>query len=158
MNIRAIGKKELPGWINTRAKQKNIMLERDSILLLSELTEGNLLATQQALEKIQLLYPKETITPDKVMQAISDSARFHVFDFANLWLSGDTKAALRCLHGLKETGTEATLALWAICRELRELIKIADEHRQGTPLQQVLQRQWQSRRAPTATGTAATSF
>jgi DNA polymerase-3 subunit delta len=147
LNIRALTKAELPNWIMTRAKSLALTLDHSSILLLAELTEGNLLATQQALEKLQLLYPHEVIDNTKMLHAISDSARFTVFDLSNLILAGQTSAALRCLISLKNTAVDPTLILWAICREVRELSKLSHQHEAGIPLQQLLQQQWQTRRA-----------
>lgn len=147
LNLRAISKAELPSWIQARAKHFQLTLDRASTLLLAELTEGNLLATQQALQKLQLLYPQELIDSNKMLHVISDNARFTVFDLGNLLLAGDTSAALRSLTNLKNTATEPTLILWALCREIRELIKLSEQMQQGMSMQQVLQKQWQSRHA-----------
>ncbi|OGO91468.1 MAG: DNA polymerase III subunit delta [Coxiella sp. RIFCSPHIGHO2_12_FULL_42_15] len=146
VHIRAPNKTELPVWIHQRAATLHLKLNRESVALLSDLTEGNLLATDQALTKLRLLHPNTLITPDRVLQAISDNARYTVFDLGQLILAGQLKSALRSLRGLKNTGTEATLVLWAICRELRELAQLYSQQRQGYTQQELLQKQWQQRR------------
>ncbi len=145
-HIRNITKAELPQWISQRAQAAKVTLERESIALLAELTEGNLLATQQALQKLSLLYAQQKIDPKKVFTVISDNARFNVFDLSNQMLTGDVRSALRCLNGLKNTGVEATLILWALAREIREILNLAFQRQQGANLAQLLQSQWQSRR------------
>lgn len=147
INIRPVAATELPQWIAQRAEKLQLKLNRESIILLSELTEGNLLATDQALIKLRLIHATATvITPDRLMQAVSDNARYNVFELGQWLLAGKTKQALRSLRGLKHTGTEATLVLWAICRELRELANLFFQKQQGISLNELLQRQWQQRR------------
>jgi len=147
VDIRPVSKGELPQWIATRAQQAQLTFTKESILLLAELTEGNLVATQQAIEKLKLLYPQQKIDPSALMNVIHDSAQFNIFDLGNHMLANQISAALRCMHGLKDSGTEPTLILWAITREIRELLNLLQQQQNGIPLAELLQRQWQSRRA-----------
>lgn len=144
-NIRAINQQELMQWIQSRARAMKLKLDASSVNLLAELTAGNLLASKQALQKCALLYRDQTIGAAEIHTVMTDSARFNVFDLSNLILEGKAQAALRCLHGLQETGAEITLILWALCREIRELIGFSHQQQQGQSLDQVLQKQWRSR-------------
>jgi DNA polymerase-3 subunit delta len=56
-----------------------------------------------------------------VLASVADSARFDVFQLGEAALLGETTRALRMLAGLRAEGTEATLALWALTRALRDL-------------------------------------
>ena len=55
IQIRPVGIAKLPEWITRRFKLKGKRIERDAAELIAERTEGNLLATQQEIEKICLL-------------------------------------------------------------------------------------------------------
>lgn len=144
--LRSPSANELPNWIMTRAKSLGLNLAPGSVNMLAELTQGNLLATHQALQKLLLLAPAGTITPTHIMAATSDQARFDVFDLSNAVLAGQAAAACRALHVLRDTGTEATLVLWALTRELRELGELLFQQQQGVPIATALQKQWQQRR------------
>lgn len=145
--LKPISKNHLPVWISERARQRGISLARESIALLAELTEGNLLATQQALDKLALLYPKKTMTPAMVTSVISDSTQFNVFDLSPLLLCGELPGALRVLRGLINHQIEPTLILWVLCHEIREVAKLIVQQQQGIPLQTLLAKQWASRRS-----------
>lgn len=139
-------KNNLPHWIRERARKAQLSLSNESIYLLSELTQGNLLATQQAIEKLALLHnTTQTITPNDVLNAVNDNAQFTVFDLSNALLEGNAVHALRILKTLTEQQTEPTLILWAICREIRQLATLMQQSRH-TPLENLLQKQWASRR------------
>lgn len=137
---------ELHQSILQRLQHAHLKATQDSISLLMEMTEGNLLATQQTIDKLQLLFPNGTIDVEKMQQAIADNARFNVFDLTNNVLQGNTKHALRVLTQLRLNGAETPHVLWALCRELRELIDGHYQLTQGQSLQQVLLKQWASRK------------
>ncbi len=146
LTIWPVSNTELPRWIQARLQTKNLSADHASIKLLAELTEGNLLATQQAIEKLQLLYAKQKITEQEVMNVISNNARYHVFDLCNFALQGDKKRVVACINNLHDSGAESTFVLWALTRELRNLINLNQQLQQGTSMQQVLSREWQSRK------------
>lgn len=145
VSLKAIPFRDLPGWITQRLKQNNLHADAESIQSLAELTEGNLLATQQAVEKLRLLYPNTNIDKKAVASVMTDNAQFNIFDLTNYLLMSLPAKAIHVLNGLRFAATEATLILWAIARELRLLYGFAIEKKQGVPLPQVLSGQWPSR-------------
>ncbi len=142
-----IGAHELPRWIQQRMQQAKLQADRESIQLLADLTEGNLLATQQTIEKLRLLYPAQSIDIDKMTAALSQNARYNVFDLTQYALQGDVTHVVRIVNGLRDEGVEATFVLWALTRELRNLIQKTKQREQGVPMQQVLRGEWASRQA-----------
>ena len=139
LTIWPISMKELPTWVATRLKQANLQASKESIYLIAELTEGNLLATQQAIEKLRLLYPNTPITEKEVATVVSDNACFTIFDLAQYALAGSKKQIIRVLHHLRFTKVEATLVLWAITRELRDIYAMRVQVERGRPISQVIQ-------------------
>lgn len=142
-------KRELTQWVQQRLQRHKLRATTDTIELLIELTEGNLLAAKQAVEKLALLPPEtkqQSLSTDQLIKVIHDSAQFNVFDLTQYALTGNTKRVIRIVQGLQAEGIEATLVLWALARETRELYTLLHQHQQGTPLNQLLAKQWASRR------------
>ena len=146
ISIWPISIRELPQWIQQRFRTLGIQADTESIALLAEWTEGNLLATQQAIEKLELLYPNQEITRDIMSRILHDNARFTVFDLSNAILLGNAKRMTRILSHLRSEGVEPTLILWSLTREIRQLIPLFDQKERGTPINQLLQKEWQSRK------------
>jgi len=138
--------RELPQWIRSRLTSAKITASDESIQLLAEFTEGHLLATQQAIEKLQLLYPNQPIGMHEMASVINDNARFNVFDLANAVLLGEEQRVIRIITHLRFEGIEPTLILWVLSRELRSLIPMLEQHEHRIPMAQILQKEWQSRK------------
>jgi DNA polymerase III subunit delta len=111
----------LAAWLRARTRALKLEADEEALELLALRTEGNLLAAHQELGKLTLLAQGERITTDTVRRSVADSARFDVFQLGEAALAGETARALRVLAGLQAEGTEATLALWALTKALRDL-------------------------------------
>ncbi|PHQ79768.1 MAG: DNA polymerase III subunit delta [Coxiella sp. (in: Bacteria)] len=138
--------RELPKWVTQRLKKRGLTADHESIKLLIELTEGNLLAANQAIEKLALLYTNQHIATQEVITVVHDSAQFNVFDLANYALIGNVKRVIRILDGMRTQGGEATLVLWALSREIRELYTLVFQHQRGQSINALLAKQWASRK------------
>lgn len=110
---------ELPQWIQGRLHAENLKADAAAVRLLAEYTEGNLLATQQAITKLRLLYPQQRIGVKEMGEAVSDSAQFNVFELSQRIVQRDACGALRVLYHLHAQGVEAALVLWLLSRESR---------------------------------------
>jgi DNA polymerase III subunit delta len=111
----------LVAWLRSRCRRLGLEASEAALELLAARTEGNLLAANQELTRLALLAPAGSVTPESVLAGVADSARFDAFQLGEAVLGGETSRALRILAGLRAEGTEATLALWALTRALREL-------------------------------------
>ncbi|GAC1454490.1 MAG: DNA polymerase III subunit delta [Steroidobacteraceae bacterium] len=111
----------LVGWLSARCRKMKLEASDEALRVLAARTEGNLLAAHQELVKLALLAPTQMITPQAVLASVADSARFDVYQLTESALAGDTARALRMLAGLRAEGTEATLALWALNKSLRDV-------------------------------------
>jgi len=121
---RPVGREELPRWIAQRLALRGVSLEAGASRLLAERVEGNLLAAQQAIERIALAAPSCSLDESAVAALVSDSARFDVFELATAAFSGDAARALRILAGLRAEGQEPPLLLWALLADLRALSRV----------------------------------
>jgi DNA polymerase-3 subunit delta len=116
---------QLPAWLNRRAARYQKRLSSDAARLITERVEGNLLAAAQEVEKLCLLVDTDDIEACDVINAVTDSARFDVYQFVDAVLACDLPRALRVVHGLRDAGTEPILVVWALGRELRQLAAMA---------------------------------
>ena len=108
---------EFPAWLRRRAGAAELTLDEAATQLLVERTEGNLLAAKQELDKLALqLGPGARVDAAAVAASSSNSARFDLFQLAEVIASGDAARAFRVLDGLRSEGTEVPLILWALLR------------------------------------------
>ncbi len=139
---------KLPGWIAQRAKAQGITLSPPAIKWLTENVEGNLLAAAQEIEKLALSEKKQ-IDVDDLIESVDDSARFDVFKLTEAVLAGQSARAVKIVLGLKASGEEPILVLWALSNEIRTLIRISSKRAAGQSLPAIFkaERVWDSRQA-----------
>lgn len=138
----------LPQWIAQRMKLRNMQASPEALQLLSERIEGNLLAADQELEKLLLLYGPGTLDLSQVQSAVTDSARFDLFDFVDESQAGNADRVSRMLFGLRAEGVEPILVLWALAREIRSLAQMARSCAEGRTPDQAMaaMRVWDKRK------------
>lgn len=127
----AIKPEELTQWIGARLKAAGLSAQPDALELLAHRTEGNLLAAQQDVEKLKLLYPGGTLDEAQVRAAVADSARFDAFDLTDKVLLGDAAGAVRSLARLREEGTELPALVGAWSWMLRQWAQAAAHYAQS---------------------------
>ena len=128
--IEAIKPAELTAWIKSRLSSARLAASDDAIELLAHRTEGNLLAAQQDIEKLKLLYPNEPLDEEKVRLAVADSARFDAFDLNEKVLIGDAAGAVRSLARLREEGVDLIPLVGAWAWMLRQWAAAATNYAQ----------------------------
>jgi DNA polymerase III subunit delta len=121
----------LPNWIAQRLKHAGLQADTMAIDLLAARVEGNLLAAVQEIEKLKLIAPNKLITAEFMASAVADSARYDVFGLTDKALHGDARGAAKTLQGLRAEGTDAMPLLWALTREIRQLVQVAEACAQG---------------------------
>lgn len=121
----------LPNWIRERLARHGLHAEPAAAALLAERVEGNLLAAHQEVEKLALLLPKGTVTAQTILDAVADSARFDVLQLGEAAMRGQAARAVRILEGLHGEGVDATLALWAVNKDLQWIARAQHLMRNG---------------------------
>lgn len=115
----------LQKWCQQRAQEAGLSLEAEAAALLSERVEGNLLAADQEIEKLGLLFAKgSAIQPQDIIDNVADQAHYQLFALSSAMLLGRTQYALQILHRLHQEGLEAPIVLWLLSKEIRLLIAI----------------------------------
>ena len=124
--------KQLPNWIRQRMQAAGLNPEREAVQVLADRVEGNLLAAHQEIEKLQILFGGGDISTAQMLDAVSDSARYDVFELVDAALQGEAQRALHILDGLRGEGIAAPVVLWALHRETELLATLSADIAQGT--------------------------
>jgi DNA polymerase-3 subunit delta len=136
-----IERTQMPSWLTQRLQQAGLKTTPEGISLLLEHVEGNLLAATQEIKKLQLLYGSGHLSTENIEAAIVDVARFDIFKCVDSALQGDALRTHRIINNLQREGIDATLLLWSLSRELRQLVRFAHGSLQGHSLDKLLQEQ-----------------
>jgi len=118
---------ELVRWCQEKAAKLGLTLNLEVASLLAERVEGNLLAANQELEKLSLLFQGEVLTVEQIQNSVADQAHYQLFALSSAMLKGEIKYALQILNRLKQAGLEQAVILWLLSKELRELINISQK-------------------------------
>jgi DNA polymerase-3 subunit delta len=124
----------LPQWLAGRLDLQGQRADPDTLQMLADLVEGNLLAAQQEVLKLALLFPPGPLAAEDVKSAVTDVTRYDVFKLGEALLTADTARFAHMLEGLRAGGVAPPLVLWAIAEELRALWHISGALAAGKPL------------------------
>ena len=143
-----IASAELPAWIQQRGRQLGKQINIEAAGMIAQRVEGNLLAARQEIEKLCLLTENEQIIAQDVLIAVSDSARFDVFEMIRAALTGNAARAIRMLRGLESEDAEPMAVLGALMWDFRPICTLAWLKENGTSLEQAfaMQRTWDNKK------------
>ncbi len=121
---------ELPGWINQRLKAAGLDADREAVVMLAELVEGNLLAAQQEIDKLALIAAGRPLSAADIEKAVASSAQFSGFRLAECALRGEAETSLRVAAGLLRNHVAIQPVVAALYNELvltRALLEVREE-------------------------------
>lgn len=139
---------QLPRWIEERMARAGIAADREAAQLLADRVEGNLLAAAQEIDKLALLLAGSRADAQAVRGAVADSARFDIFQLADVALAGDAARALRMLDALRAEGMEPVLVGWSLAREIRMLAEMSFKVAGGLSADRASANVWPKKRQP----------
>ena len=102
--------------------------------------QGNLLAARQEIEKLMLLHGQGPLDADQLSSAVTDSARYDVFELVDSALRGDAPRCVHILEGLRGEGVAPPVVLWALHREVRSMAQISADVARGLSPDQAISR------------------
>ncbi|PMN95214.1 DNA polymerase III subunit delta [Enterovibrio norvegicus] len=140
--------RQLPRFIEARCRELHLKPDHESVMLLAQWHEGNLLALSQSLMKLQLLYPDGELTLIRLQEALSRHNHYTPFQLTDALIEGKAKRAVRIVRQLQAEGVEITLLLRVIQKELVQLCKMQEYGASGMSLNTLFDhfRVWQNRR------------
>lgn len=168
VSIYPIDAERLPEWIAQRARHRGLQIDREAVQLLADRVEGNMLAADQEIEKLALLFgpaanaadadnpdaPAPTLVPitvERIARSVADTARFTVFNLVDACLAGKGARAIRSLRRLRDEGSEPLMILAMLLKEIRTLSALRLGLDRGQSLAGLMQhhRVWKTRQALT---------
>lgn len=126
---------ELPFWLKKRASLLSINLDEGSIQLISQFVHGNMLAADQELNKLALLFPNQSISYEKVSQSISNVSRYDAFELTEYVLNGDQIKTISTLNFLKEEGQNPISITSSLSWVLKPMLEIKELDFRGQSLE-----------------------
>lgn len=142
-----VNAQQLPTWVAGRMKKAGLKADSDSVNIICQRVEGNLLAAAQEIDKLAVLIGDKELTPAIVARAVADSSRFNVFALTDASLGGSSGKALNILNHLRAEGDDPLKILHFLTREIRTLLRMQEKIDQGQNINGVMQseRVWQNR-------------
>ena len=124
---------DLVQWIQQRMQRKGLSTDKQGLGLIASRVEGNLLAANQEIEKLYVLYGQGNLIEEQITKVVADASRYDVFNLVNAALSGRVERINKILKGIQQEGIAAPIVLWALTREIRSLISIQQQLQAGQP-------------------------
>ncbi|MFP3014370.1 MAG: DNA polymerase III subunit delta [Arsenophonus sp.] len=115
-------------WVTQRAKSMSISLDKQANQLLCYCYEGNLLALNQAIERLSLLYSDGYLTFHRVKEGINNAVNITPYHWVDALLVGKIKRAWHILKQLQKEDCETVILLRIIQRELILLLTLKQEN------------------------------
>ncbi len=143
-----VERNQLPAWIAQRLQSQGLRVQagadgQRTLQFFADRVEGNLLAADQEIRKLALLYPASAGAPrelsfEEVEAAVLNVARYDVFKLSEAVLGGQVARVQRMLDGLQAEGEAAVLVHWALSEDIRGLKRVKDAMLAGRPLPMAL--------------------
>ena len=124
-------REDLPAWIAERLARNGQRATHEVLQFLADLTEGNLLAAQQEIDKLALLLPAGEVTQEAIEAVVANVARYDNGGLSEALLGGDRVRVCRILAGLQAEGESVQLVLWQIADDTHALLAVAQAQRDG---------------------------
>lgn len=133
-----VERRELPRWIASRLQAQGQRADPQTLELIAERVEGNLLAAHQEVRKLGLLFGRGDLPAQDARSAVLSVARFDAFGLVDALLAGEAARCRRSLAGLQAEGEAAPLLIWALADAVRALLRLQAAAAEGRPLQPLM--------------------
>ncbi len=135
-----LGQRDLPGWIQARARQEGVDISPAAVRLLADLVGNDLWTLWQELKKLAL-YASGGRVEDEDVRALTVAAReASVFTLVDAVVEGRPDQALRLLEQLLDQGAAAPYVLAIITRQYRNLLLAKEMMGQRRPRAEIGER------------------
>jgi DNA polymerase-3 subunit delta len=138
INLEEVPASQLPKWIGARLAQQGQQASPATLEFLAHQVEGNLLAANQEVQKLALLYPAGELSDEAVRQAVLNVSRYDAFQLGEAVLAGDSARTVRILQGLQDEGENAVAVMNPLMWVLRPLLGIKQAELRGENIMQAM--------------------
>jgi len=129
-----VARAQLPQWIAQRLARQRQSAGAETLELMADRVEGNLLAASQEILKLGLLSPEGELSAENVGAAVSSVARYDFETLAEALYAGNVAHYARALEGLRGEGESVAGIAWRLGEELATLLRIRQLMGGGRPL------------------------
>jgi DNA polymerase III subunit delta len=132
-----VSRAQLPQWIAQRLARQRQRASVETLELMADRVEGNLLAAGQEILKLALLSPEGELSAEEVGAAVSSVARYDFETLAEALYAGTIAHYARALDGLRGEGESAAGIAWRLGEELAALLRIKLQMGGGRPMEKL---------------------
>ncbi len=138
---------QMPGWISKRLRDKALSIDKDALEMFVALTEGNLFAAMQSIDRLMLMEIDQKVTLDDVNDCVADGAHFDLFQLTDAAISSNSTRAFNIFRRLQKEGMQPFEVMRVINWEIRNLFNISLDVSSGNSVKQSMDRAkiWQSK-------------
>ncbi len=138
ISVSLVERNQLPDWIGRRLSIQDQRTDSSTLQFFSEKVEGNLLAADQEIKKLSLLYPPGMLSFTQVKDTVLEVARYDVLKLSDAMATGDITRYILVLKGLQGEGTTAPFILTILAAQIRSLIILRKGLDSDRPLTQLM--------------------
>lgn len=131
INLHEVAAANLPKWIADRLALQQQSAAQETLEFLANQVEGNLLAANQEIQKLGLLYPEGRLSDEDVRAAVLNVSRYDAFQLGEAVLLGDTERTVRILQGLQDEGENPVTVMSPLMWVLRPLVRVKQSEMRG---------------------------
>ena len=141
--VEPVERAALPQWLAQRMALQDQRVKggvegQRTLQFFADRVEGNLLAADQEIQKLALLFPPGELGFEQVESAVLNVARYDVFKLSEAVLAGQTARVQRMLDGLQAEGVAEVLVHYTLAEDIRALKRVKDSMAAGRPLPMAL--------------------
>lgn len=138
ISLQPVTADNLPKWIAERLALQKQTAAPETLEFLANQVEGNLLAANQEIQKLGLLYSEGRISDESVRAAVLNVSRLDAFQLGEAVLSGDAERTVRILQGLQDEGENPVAVMNPLMWVLRPLVRLKYAELRGDNLTAVM--------------------
>lgn len=136
--LNEVDAKALPQWILQRLKQQAQSTDQETLEFIASQVEGNLLAANQEIQKLGLLYPEGNLTNTQVKESVLNVSRYDAFQLGEAVLAGDIARTVRVLQGLQDEGEQALAVMNPLLWTFKPLVSFKLAQSRGENVEQAM--------------------
>jgi len=138
----------LVGWITNQMTQLGLKTNKEVADAIAYCTEGNLLASMQEIQKLQIAYPDGHIIADEVLNQIEQKSHYSVYGLIDAALKGDSTKVNKIFNSLVDETTPPVIIISSLYREIKSLITMSVQLKHNESIEAVLAKHqvWQKRK------------